>query len=270
MGYLFSLLILIAAALPAWGQSDYRNLDPGRPIMIEDAQPIEFRALELQLGIPRYSRHRDKGWELSFEPELEWGFARDWQAGLAGEEAVVRDGESTTSFRDVQLHLLYNFNQEDERLPAMAIRPELTFGAGALGSEQTHVAVKGIVSKTIGLNRVHLNGSYTFGEKEPPGKGSDRLNRYLFGIAYERTLPLEFLVLLADLYAVGPIDGHRREIIYDIGTRIQVAPTWVIDAGLFQALRAERLDFGLTLGVSYVFSFRRLFPETVREIGGES
>ena len=270
MAYFLSFLILIAGALPVWGQSDYRNLDPGRPIMIEDAQPIEFRAFELQLGIPRYSRHRINGSELSFEPELSWGFAKDWQGGIGGEMAMVRDGGTTRSFRDVQLHLLYNFNQEDELLPAMAVRPELTFGAGALGSEGTHAALKGIVSKTIGLNRVHLNGSYTFGGKELPERGSDRLNRYLFGIAYERTLPFEFLVLLADLYAAEPIDGHRREIIYDIGTRIQVAPTWVLDAGLFQALRAERLDFGLTLGVSYVFSFRRLFPKTIREIGGES
>lgn len=270
MVYLLSFLILIAGVLPVWGQSDYRNLDPGRPIMIEDAQPIEFRAFELQLGIPRYSRNRDPGWELSFEPELKWGFGRDWEAGIAGEEAIVRDGGSAISFRDLQIHLFYNLNQEDEFLPAMAIRPELTFGAGGLGSEKMHGALKGIVSKTFGLNRVHLNGSLTFGEKERPGRGSDRLNRYLFGVAYERTLPLEFLVLLADLYAVGPIDGHRREIIYDLGTRIQVAPAWVVDAGLFQSLRAEHLDFGLTLGVSYVFSFRRIFPETIRGLGEES
>lgn len=269
MFYLLSILTLIlGAAMPAFGQADYRNLDPGRPIVIEDAQPIEFRAFEFQFGIPRYSRNSDGGSELSFEPELKWGFAKDWQAGVGGEYAVVREGETSGSFRDTQLHLFYNLNQEDRALPAIAFRPELTLGTGELGSDHPHGGLKVIVSKTIGLNRIHLNGSYTFGPKELPGRGGDRVNRNLYGIAYERTFPTEFFVVVADLYSVAPIDGRRREIIYDLGARVQLTPTWVVDAGLFQALRAEHLDFGVTLGVSYVFSFRGLFPKT--NLGGKS
>lgn len=53
---MFHLLFIFVAVLgintSAFGQADYRNLDPGRPIAIEDAYPIEFRAVELQLGIP--------------------------------------------------------------------------------------------------------------------------------------------------------------------------------------------------------------------------
>lgn len=263
MYYLLSVLVVVfGAALPAFGQADYRNLDPGRPITIEDAQPIEFRAFEFQLGLPRYSRHED-GSEFSFEPELKWGFAKDHQVGVSGEYAVVSDGGTTRSLRDTQIHLLYNLNQEDLNLPAISFRPEVTLGTGALGSDHPHGALKIIASKTFGLNRVHLNGAYTVGPTEPPGKRGDRGHRSLYGIAYERTFPIEFFVLLFDLYAVTPIDGGRREIIYDLGTRIQITPTWVFDAGLFQALRSQEVDFGVTVGLSYVFSVRRLFPKGV-------
>ena len=56
-----SLLLLflgLALAPQARAQADYRNLAPGRPLAIEDAQPIEFRALEFELGVPRFTRER--------------------------------------------------------------------------------------------------------------------------------------------------------------------------------------------------------------------
>lgn len=259
---MFHLLFIFVAVLgistSAFGQADYRNLDPGRPIAIEDAYPLEFRALELQIGIPRYSRE-EGGKALSFEPELKWGFAKDWQFGISGENTTLRDGGTTNSFRDTQLHLFYNLNQESFTIPAIAFRPELTFPTGALGSENVHAALKAIVSKSIGMNRVHLNGSYTAGPTEATGRGGELVNRYFYGIAYERTFPIEFLALLADVYAVKPIAGGPTEVIADLGTRYQLTPFWVLDAGLFTGLR-EGPDFGFTVGLSYVFSFRGLFP----------
>lgn len=252
-------LLLLCSVPAAFGQADYRNLDPGRPIVIEDAQPIEFRAFEFQLGAPRFSRN-EKGNTLSFEPELKWGFAKDWELGVGHEETFLHEGGGTDSFGETQVHLFYNFNQETVDLPAVALRPEISFGSGALGSDHPHGGMKLIVSRSFGLNRVHLNGGYTFGPKEARGRGSDSVDRYLYGIGYERTAPIEFFVLLIDLYTAGPIEGGRREIIYDLGTRIQVAPAWVVDAGLFHAIRAKNLDFGLTFGFSYLFSLRPLFP----------
>lgn len=261
MFYFLSILILLLSSSGAvFAQSDYRNLDPGRPIRIEDAQPLEFRAFEFQFG-PRYSLHPDEGDEFSFEPELKWGFAKDWQAGISGEAAVLDDGETTDSLRHLQIHFFYNPNQEDLNLPAVAFRWELDFGAGDLGTDHPHGALKVIVSKTFGFNRIHLNGSYTAGPTEVSGRGGDLVNRYLYGIAYERTAPIDFFVLLFDLYAAAPIDGGRREIVYDFGTRIQITPTWVFDAGFFHAIRSEDLDFGVTVGLSYVFSPRWIFPK---------
>ncbi|MGH7274614.1 MAG: hypothetical protein ACREIQ_09185, partial [Nitrospiria bacterium] len=260
---LFSTLMAVPGTLlwasGSMAQSDYRNLDTGRPIAIEDAQPIEFRAFEFQVGIPRYSRG-DRDWELSFEPEIKWGIAKDWQFGISGENATLQNGRTTNSFRDTQFHLLYNLNQESLTLPSSAFRPEVTLGTGALGSQSEHAALKAIVSRSFGMNRLHLNGSYTIGPTEAPGRGGGLVNRYLYGIAYERTFPIEFLVLLADLYALKPIDGSSTEINVDLGTRLQLIPTLVLDAGIFTGAIKDGPDIGFTIGLSYVFSFRGLFP----------
>lgn len=265
MFYLLSIILsILGGAAFAFGQADYRNLDPGRPIAIEDAYPLEFRAFEFQLGA-RHSREEGRR-QISFEPELKWGFAKDWQFGITGENTTLSNSQRTNSFRDTQLHLLYNLNQETFTLPAIAFRPEVIFPMGILGSENTHAALKAIVSKTFGMNRVHLNGSYTAGPTEAPGRGGDLVNRYFYGAAYERTFPIEFLTLLADVYAVKPIQSAPTEVISDFGARYQLTPVWVLDAGIFAGLR-KGPDFGFTVGLSYVFSFRRLFP-TEGEKGG--
>ncbi|MBI3802195.1 MAG: hypothetical protein HY282_00330 [Nitrospirae bacterium] len=270
MFYLWSILVLLMSlSEPVYGQSDYRNLDPGRPISIEDAQPIEFRAFEFQLGLPRYIGHRGGGYSLSVEPGLTWGLIKDGEVGLEGEGVARHDGETKSGLAATEIHLLYNLNQESETLPAFAVRPEIFLPTGPFGGDHLHAGLKGIVSKTLGMNRFHLNGAYTAGPTEAPGQGGDRVGRSLYGIAYERTFPILFAVLLADLYAVRPIDGGRTEVISELGGRLQLTPTWVVDAGLFRLVRSEgESRYGFTVGVSTVFSFRRFFPVTQRK-GGE-
>lgn len=250
--------ILLLSARPAFGQADYRNLDPGRPIAIEDAQPIEFRAFEFQTSIPRYEQERSGEWFLALDPELKWGFAKDWEFGVSMEGLIpYENGETPTA---AGLHLLYNLNQETRTLPAVALRPEFTFATGDPGNEHEHLSLKLIVSRAFGLNRVHVNAAYALGPREAAGEGTG--GRSLYGIAYERTFPIDFFVLLADLYTIKPLDGGRTQSVLDVGGRLQLTPTWVVDAGLSSGLLQEdgRPRFAATVGLSYVFSFRPLFP----------
>jgi len=255
-------LLALAAGEQATAQSDYRNLDAGRPIAVEDAQPVEFRELELQTSLPRFSREGKGKRLLAIESELKWGVLKDTQAGVSDEFVVVRDQTNTrATWRDTQIHLLYNFNQETRRLPAIAIRPELDIRSGGLGSQHEHAAWKMILTKTAQGNRFHLNGSYTLGPTETRGRGGDLVSRFFYGAAYERTFPLHFVVLLADVYARKPIDGSRTQAVFELGTRVQVAPRWVLDGGISAGLRTTSSpDVGFTFGLNYSFSFRGLFP----------
>jgi hypothetical protein len=256
-------LAIAAGAGRAQAQADYRNLDPGRPIAVEDAQPIEYRAMESQYGIPRFTRASRGQWIFSLEPEFKWGIFKDTQLGFSSEYVAAHEaGHTVITQRDQQVHLLYNFNQETRTLPAFAVRSELTIRSGGLGSQHEHGALKGIVSKTFGENRVHLNGSYAVGPTARPGRGGELVSRYFYGAAYERTLPLQFLVLLADVYARKPIDNSRTEVVFDLGARLQLTPTWVLDAGLSSgALRPSvGPQIGITFGLSHSFSLRWLYP----------
>lgn len=262
------MILCAGAAVPgvaptALAQADYRNLDAGRPIAVEDAQPVEFRAMEVQFTLPRFTRERRGHWHSGFEAEFKWGIWKDTQVGVTTETAVARDaGDTVAASRDVQIHALYNFNQETRRLPALAIRPELIVGAGGLGSRHQHGSLKLIATKTIHRNRLHFNGSYTVGATEQPGRGGDLVSRFFYGVAYERTLPLNFLVLLADIYARKPVDHSRTQVVFEFGTRVQLSPTWVLDAGVAtgQLRPSVGPDFGFTFGLSRSFSFRSLFP----------
>ena len=264
---LFVLLVLgLTLSLDAGqarAQADYRNLDPGRPIAVEDAQPIAYRELEAQNGIPRFNREHRGQWIVGLESEYKMGIYKDLQVGLSSEYVVAhRNGNTVTTGRDRQLHLLYNFNQETRHLPALAIRPELTIRGGGLGSRHEHAALKAIASKTIGHNRLHLNGSYTVGPTAAPGRGGELVNRYFYGAAYERTFPLKFVVLLADVYARKPIDNAPTQVVFEVGTRVQLTPRWVLDTGISTgALRSSAgPDLGFTFGLSHSFSFRWLYP----------
>jgi len=255
---------LLAAASGARAQdADYRNLDPGHPIAVEDAQPIEYRALELQYSFPHFTRERRGAWSIGLEPEFKWGIYKDLQFGLSSAYVAAHAaGRTVYSAHDHQLHLLYNFNQETRAWPALAIRPELTIRSGGLGSRHEHAALKGIVTKTLGLNRVHLNASYTLGPTAQPGRGGHLVNRYFYGAAYERTFPLRFIVLLADVYALRPIDNSPAEVVFEAGARVQLSPGWVLDAGVSTGAARASVgpDFGFTFGMSRNFSLRWLHP----------
>ncbi len=255
---------LAASGTPAGAQAGYRNLDPGRPIAVEDAQPIEYREFESADSIPLFTRQHRGQWMLSWAQDFKWGIWRDLELGYSSQDLVFahRNGRTVVTSSDQQVHLLYNFNQETRRWPAFAIRPELSIRGGGLGSRHEHAALKWIVSKTFGANRVHLNGSWTLGPTERPGRGGELVSRYFYGAAYELTLPLKFIVLLADVYARKPIDHSPTEVVLEFGTRVQVTPKLVMDAGISTgALRPSAgPDIGFTFGLSHSFSMRWLYP----------
>jgi hypothetical protein len=259
-----SMLLALACATIAQAQGDYRNLDAGRPIAVEDAQPVEFRALEMQLGIPKFTRESKGHWVYAIERETKIGLWKNLQAGYSSEIVIARrDGNTVLTSRDSQLHLLYNFNQETRHMPAIAIRPELAIRSGGLGSRHEHGALKLIASKTVNRNRFHVNGSYTIGPTEVNGRGGDLVNRFFYGAAYERTFPLQFVVLLVDVYARKPIDHAKTQVVFDVGTRVQLTPKWVLDASVSAGLRPSAgPDYGLAFGLNRHFSFRWLFPKS--------
>lgn len=65
----------IALLVPSWlhAQTDYFNTDGGRPLRIQDANAVEWRAIELQFAPLLLERSGGGRWRPEIEPELAFG-----------------------------------------------------------------------------------------------------------------------------------------------------------------------------------------------------
>ncbi len=196
-----SALVLPLAFLPAvaHAQTDFFNTDGGRPLRIQDATVVEWRALELQFAPLRLERHRGSGWRASVEPEIAFGLLPRTHLGIgfpiasvdrpntvgilppaaASASAASVSGPAADVIFDpslpgagqinglagVHLSLMHQLNVET-RIPAFAVRGEVLLPAGPLGPDKAYPSVTGIVTRTLpqfGALRVHGNASVTFG-----------------------------------------------------------------------------------------------------------
>lgn len=195
-----SALVLPLAFLPAvaQAQTDFFNTDGGRPLRIQDAQVVEWRALEVQFAPLRLERHRGSGWRASVEPEIAFGLLPRTHLGVGFPIASVdrpvagsiltQGGGAAASvsgpaadvvgidpsrpgagqingLAGVHLSLMHQLNVET-RIPAFAVRGEVLLPAGPLGPDKAYPSIMGIVTRTLpqfGALRLHGNASVTFG-----------------------------------------------------------------------------------------------------------
>lgn len=251
------LLILFSwYAAPLYAQVDFRNTDRGRPILIEDAYPIEFLAFEAQGGI-KYERGMDKG-GLDFIPEFRFGAYKNLQVGVETGYASLSDEGTRSGVSDTIFHALYNINQEGLKIPALAIRLDGGIPTGGLGTDHLHAGATAIATKTFRSLRLHSNLSYTIGLSAQKGEGRE-ISRYSYGLGLDYTWPLKFIMMMGDIVVRRPIDNEKTEILLELGTRMQIDPKWVFDIGIGTgALMEEGSDFVATAGLTYIFGIRKI------------
>ena len=244
----------------AQAQIDYRNLDDDRPTLIEDAYPAERFAFEF-LAPWRYARDRTGATVHAFVPEIEYGILRNAQLGLK----VPIAGAETGGRRDwglsgLRIFALYNFNTESRGLPALSLRTDVSLPLGSLAGDGTRVSVKAIATRSWGRNRLHLNGAYTFGTERRLA-AADAANKWWYGAAVDRTLYRQSILLVAEVYALRPATSEPTQLNASIGTRYQVTPYLVFDAGVTRRLRrVAGPDYEITVGFSRAFAIAGLLP----------
>ena len=158
----------------ASAQSDYRNLEGGRPVRISDATPTERHSLELDLTTIRIDRLSLGRYRAQIEPRISYGllpradisvralaFYREPSAVPRGTVAGVGIGGE------------YLLKMETLHSPAIGLAAEAFIPTGP-NAANTAYSVKGLVTRTFPAARVHLNGSYgTFSIRIPvPPAGS--------------------------------------------------------------------------------------------------
>lgn len=259
------LLISLALALggmarlapAAIAQTDYYNTDAGRPVLTEDALPVEYRALELQLAPVRLERARGGLYTWSIEPELAAGILPRTQLELGAVLNYVDAGAARASgLAGIELSVLHNLNTETA-IPALGIAADVLIPAGNLAPSSAYGSFKGILTKTFHWARIHVNGQYTIGEEPADGeRGVDDVSRWLAGFAVDHTFPLRSTLLTAEVVTRQPIhDDEDVEWIVGAGMRYQFTPRWALDGGVGRRLTGAERSWYVTFGAAYVLGF---------------
>jgi hypothetical protein len=293
-------LAALALSLPSalHAQTDFFNTDGGRPLRIQDAQSVEWRALELQFAPLGVERHRAGEWRTSLEPELAFGLLPRTHLSVGFPMLSVRDahldahlnsgdnGPSPTASGDVfglaglHLSVFHSLNVET-RIPAFAVRGELLVPGGPFGPDRVYPTLTGIVTRTLprfGPLRVHGNASVTFGRAlstvDASGPGdtpqraaesfapfADDLPRWMAGISVDRAFPLQFTLLATELVA-------SRSLLADddvalsarVGARHQLSPRIVVDLGVGRQFTGREQHWSVTIGSAVALNLgRRIF-----------
>lgn len=251
-------LLLALAAVPATAQTDYYNLDAGRPLRIEDAVAIERHAFEWQMAPLRVSGARGAGTLVALEPELAWGVLPRTQVEVGLPLQRWQRGERVVlGAAGIDLSILHALNAETMGLPALALAAHVLIPAGAFGASSAYPTFTAIATRTTSIGRLHLNASYTAGLAEAQTTDAQpalELTRWQAGLAVDRSFPLRSFLLGAELLARQPIDeAEGVEWSAATGLRYQLSPRVGLDAGVGRDL-ARGGEWFVTFGSAVSFS----------------
>jgi hypothetical protein len=251
-----AIVALAVATLPSATALaiDHNNLDPGRPVRIEDAYPVSHGEFVLELGAG-FAADRNSPDRFLGTGELLYGAFPNFQLGLAGFGSTQpHDIEGDPKSGDLQLSGLYNFNQETLTLPAMAAKLTLNFPTG-VDSSGVDAEVKAIFTKSIGTVSFHFNAAYEFysdtSEDEEDGRW-----KFALGSSIPLGAPHSTrTTLVADIFAEeGARTGSAETIGAEIGVRYQLTERIVLDAGVGTEFAGDdRSPVFAAIGVSILF-----------------
>lgn len=242
---IFTAILAATITGPLAAQTDWRNLDDERPLVTEDAYPLERGALELMLP---YTFERASGATAhTFTPELGLGLDN---AQLVFKWPFGRLEDGTVRSFGPRVGVLFNPFTQPRRWPALALRLDAAAIEGTDGALDGRVTTKLIATRSFGVTRIHLNGAFTAGPESPkydlefPARASAT-------IAVDRSLWRQHLLLGIEGGVAQEVSGASASWLGGAGARWQWTPVVVIDLGYrltsHSALTtAHSLSVGLT------------------------
>jgi hypothetical protein len=234
---------------------DHDNLDPNRPIAIEDAYVIPKGEIGVEGGVTFNDRKEGKG-RFGFQPQIIYGAFENMQlelmTGLVTEPTTVAGDDKSG---DLSVGVLYNFNTETIDLPAFALRAEVGFPTG-VNSRGLDTELTGVMTRSFGRWRTHVNIGYTF-LGAPQGQERSGTYRVVAAVSYPLGYPTSLRdTIIANVFTrQSDLVGQRNPTGVGIGLRHQVSSRVVLDAGLGTEFigPADRSVFFSTMGLSIGF-----------------
>lgn len=254
---LFSIVCFIAAA----------NCEAGRPLTIDDADPVARGEFELEAGLNYFDDGPLRHWD--FPLALACGAASRWEIGIASGGQLEERGELesdddlVTGLSDVILGTKLKFADQEklwaDQAGAFSVKVPTTRRRKGLSTSEvdydlTWIASRNVTEKTS----LHLNAGYTW-LTDPPGERLDNVLHYGAVLTHPISSSIE---LAAEVFANTPTDRwSETDVFVNGGFRWQAAPTLVLDAAIGAGVRGETPDITATFGLTWSFSFKRHITE---------
>jgi hypothetical protein len=246
-----AILALLGLTALGFAQTDHDNLDKGRPLSFEDAEPIPLGGLAFEFGLTANFLRRNHT-RLGMPLGIVYGGAPDTQFELGTGLAWGRGD----SFRadHLELGVLHSFRRETRTGPALALRAEAEIPTER--GEEAQYRLRGIMTRGVRqYDRVHLNLDVDFIPTAGAGANKARLGG-IVGYTTPVGYPTHF-----DTTALGEISlrqGERRgdPTIWGagIGIRRQMTPRSVLDVGIQTELTGrDRVPLRFIAGYSTSF-----------------
>jgi hypothetical protein len=267
---------LLLAPSVASAQTDYFNTDGGRPLRIQDATAVEWRAIELQFAPLKLERSRDGRWHPEVEPELALGILPRTvlsfgfplvSADRPMPASSTADASRVNGLASMHVSVFHQLNMET-RLPAFAVKADALLPVGPFAADNPYYTLTGIVTRTLsalGPVRVHGNVAYTMGDALQGDATSRTIvppaPRWRAGVSMDRAFPLQStLVAVEALAQRSLVDGDEVTWSTGAGVRHQFSPRIVMDFGVLRDLTGPDHAWSFTVGSAVALSLgRRLF-----------
>lgn len=234
---------------------DHDNLDPNRPLQVEDAYPIPEGEIALESGV-RVNDRREGRTRFAFQPQILYGVSRNTQIEIQSDlftESATVVGPNRSG--DLRLGVLYNFNTETLTLPALAMSLELDVPTG-VQSKGVDTKVTGILTRSVGRLRFHINGGYTV-LGSPQYQERSGMYRFVAAASYPIGYPYRFReTLIIDIYTrQSDLLGQSNHTGIEVGLRHQLSSRIVLDGGLGTEFMgpSDRAAITGTVGLSIGF-----------------
>ena len=232
----------------------------GRPLAIDDADPVEKGRFEFELGSVYEHDPVCDAWEFPFGltagilPNVEAGFSLGGLHERRAEAGTPIDRESGLS--DLGVGAKWQFLKETGWLPAQALSAGVKIptaeDAKGLGSGKTDYDLTWIASKKLGEKTgVHVNAGYTW-IGEPSGEDVADIFHYGAALDYQLTETVQWV---GEVFAEKELQGGTQTLVQcNTGFRYSASDSLSLDFAVGTGLHgSDTPDITATAGLTWAF-----------------
>lgn len=250
---------LLLASTTAWA---------GRPLTIDDADPVGFRQFEFEAGVGYFHALDCRHWELPLSltygllPGLEFGLGfggafeeRTESLGETGREARIH----ASGLGDVIFAAKWRFLDEASWLPRQAMVAAVKLPTAdedrGLGSGKTDVDLTWVASKALNERiGAHLNVGYSWIGELAEEEVGDVLH-YGVALDYQLSAPLQWL---GEVFAEEELRGGTATVVQcNTGCRWQPGDSLTLDLAVGTKISGDAPDLTATAGLTWAFGFTK-------------